>query len=267
MPAADEDDRSAVRSIRFDLEAGVVEIERAGERETHAFDTAAAFDAASQAWLRVGWDTKYVYRFSWLGRPVIQLPSDLVRIQEVIYAVRPDLIIETGVAHGGSLVFYAGLFAAMGGGRVVGVDVEIRPHNRRAIEEHPLADAIDLIEGDSVAAETVDRVRALIEPGTRVLVMLDSNHTKDHVRAELEAYAPLVSIGSYVVAADGIMADVVGAPRTAPNWEWDNPRAAAAEFAAAHPEFVLEEPVPPFDEGVAAATPSYWAGGWLRRVR
>jgi len=148
-----------------------------------------------------------------MGRPIIQLPEDIVRIQEVIYALQPDVIIETGVAHGGSLVFYASLFSAMGKGRVIGVDIEIRPHNRRAIEAHPLSRLITLIEGSSIEPETIARVKAQIRLGEKVMVILDSNHTRDHVRAELEAYAPLVAIGSYIVACDGIVRDLQGAPR------------------------------------------------------
>src|ERR1700712_2912009 len=128
-----------------------------------------------------------------MGRPVIQLPDDMVRIQEVIWQVRPTVIVETGVAHGGSLIFYASLFAAMGEGRVIGVDIEIRPNNRQAIEAHPLFDRIRLIEGSSTASATVDLVRSQLRPDDRVLVILDSNHTRQHVADELEAYAPLVS--------------------------------------------------------------------------
>ncbi|MBL8669314.1 MAG: class I SAM-dependent methyltransferase [Alphaproteobacteria bacterium] len=226
-----------------------------------------AFSLVSRAWLRAGWDVKYVYGFSWLGRPVIQLPEDMIRIQEVIHALRPDVVLETGVAHGGSLVFYASVMKVMGVGRVVGVDIEIRPHNRRAIEEHPLKPLITLIEGSSVAPATVAAVKAQIKPGERVLVILDSNHTKAHVLAELDAYAPLVSVGSYAVACDGIMAQVAGGPRTKPEWATDNPTEAAKEFAATHPEFRLEEPPFPFNEGLVTERVTYWPGAFLKRVR
>src|SRR4030095_12011976 len=117
--------------------------------------------------LRSGWDTKYVYGFTWLGRPIIQLPEDLIRVQEVIYRVKPDVVIETGVAHGGSLVFYASLLTAMGRGRVIGVDIEIRPHNRAALEAHPLMSRITLIEANSITPETANRVADEIgRPGT-----------------------------------------------------------------------------------------------------
>ena len=251
--------------IRIDLEGGTVSEDTATGTVTHPLASAEAFAVVSRAWLRAGWDTKYVYGFSWMGRPIIQLPEDMVRIQEVIYRVKPDVLLETGVAHGGSLVFYASLFKAMGRGRVVGVDVEIRPHNRRAIEQHELFPLIDLVEGDSVAADTVARVRALIRPEERVLVVLDARHTKDHVLAELRAYAPFVAPGSYIVATDGIMGDLAGAPRSAPDWSWNNPKAAALEFAQGDARFVLEEPAFPFNEGLVRERVTYWPGAYLRR--
>ena len=252
--------------IKIDLARGVVTVTDGDRSVEHATDTPEAFEAVSRAWLRCGWDTKYVYGFSWLGRPIIQLPDDLVRIQEVVFAVKPDWIIETGVAHGGSLVFYAGLCKAMDRGRVIGVDIEIRPHNRKAIEEHFLAPYITLIEGDSTAPEVVAEVRRRLAPGDTVLVCLDANHTKDHVARELEAYGPLVTKGSYIVAMDGIMRDLVGAPRTEPDWAWNNPCEAAREFLAAHPEFVLEEPAFPFNEGVVRERVTYWPEAFLKKV-
>lgn len=228
--------------------------------------TAEGFRILSRLWLRSGWDTKYVYSFSWLGRPIIQLPDDLLRIQEVIWSVKPDVIIETGVAHGGSLVFYATLCKAMEKGRVIGVDVEIRPHNRKSIEEHPLFPWITLIEGSSIAEDVVRRVHAEVRPGERVLVMLDSNHTKAHVLAELEAYAPLVTPGSYIVAADGIKSWLGNAPRTEPDWSWNNPREAAREFVAAHDQFVIEEPRLPFNEGTVTERVTYWPDAFIRRI-
>lgn len=224
-----------------------------------------AFSILSRAWLKVGWDQKYVYGFSWLGRPIIQLPEDLVRIQEVIYRVKPDVIVETGVAHGGSLVLYAGLCRLMGRGRVIGVDIEIRPHNRKAIESHEMAPLITLVEGSSTSPEIVSRVRAMIRPGEAVLVLLDSNHTKAHVTAELEAYAPLVTSGSYLVATDGSMEFLHDVPRGKPEWAHDNPTAAAADFAARHPEFALEEPPWPFNEGRITERITHWPGAYLLR--
>jgi cephalosporin hydroxylase len=253
--------------LRIDTHAAVVEVMEDDAVRAIPFGDPEAFTLVSKAWLRVGWDLKYVYGFSWLGRPVIQLPEDMIRVQEAIYEVKPDVILETGIAHGGSLVFYASVCRALGHGRVIGVDVEIRPHNRSALEAHPLRPLMTLIEGDSVAPATVQSVRDAIGAERRVFVVLDSKHTKDHVRAELVAYAPLVSVGSYIVAADGIMAGIAGAPRTRSDWSWNNPAAAVAEFADEHDEFVLAAPTFPFNEGDVTAPVSYWQGGWLRRVR
>lgn len=251
--------------IHIDLEQGFVEVGEGAQTVRHGLDTPEAFELVSRVWLRAGWDTKYVYSFTWLGRPIIQLPEDMVRIQEVIFDVQPDVIIETGVAHGGSLIFYAGLCKAMDRGRVVGVDIEIRPHNRAAIEAHPLFPYITLIEGSSTDEATVEQVKAQIRPGERTLVLLDSNHTKEHVLAELSLYAPLVSEGSYIVAMDGIMEQVVGAPRTQADWEWNNPRRAALEFVEGRDDFALEEPRFLFNEGAVRERVTYWPGGFIRR--
>jgi cephalosporin hydroxylase/nucleoside-diphosphate-sugar epimerase len=252
--------------LRIDLERAFVEAQDGDGVRSYALDTPEAFALVSQAWLRAGWDTKYVYGFTWFGRPVIQLPEDLIRVQEVIYRIRPAVIVETGIAHGGSLVFYASLCKAMGHGRVIGVDIEIRPHNRKALEEHPLIDLITLHEGDSTDERIVAAISADIGDSAPVLVLLDSKHTKEHVRRELELYAPLVSVGSYIVAADGIMADVDGAPRTEPDWAWNNPREAVKEFVAARPDFVVEVPEREFNEGSVREPVTYWPGGWIRRV-
>ncbi len=253
--------------IKIDTEQGLVIIEEGDVSETHPIGTPEAFSILSKVWLRSGWDNKHVYSFSWLGRPVIQLPEDMFRVQEVIFQVKPDVIIETGVAHGGSLIFYAGLFKAMGRGRVIGIDIEIRPHNRKAIEAHPLFEAITLIEGSSIEPRIVKEVKSLVQPGENVLVMLDSNHTKAHVLAELEAYSDMVSVGSYIVAADGIMGDLVGAPRSEADWDWNNPKTAAEEFVKSKSNFIMEDPPLPFNEGQIRERVTYWPGAWLRRVK
>lgn len=250
-------------SLQFDYDeaAGVL---RHNGRQLSLADPE-AFELISQAWLRSGWDTRYVYGFSWLGRPVIQLPEDMIRIQELIYELQPDVIVETGVAHGGSLIFYAGLCAAMGKGRVIGIDIEIRPHNRKAIEAHRLSPLIQLVEGSSTAPAVVAEVRERIGATESVLVLLDSNHSQVHVAAELEVYGPLVSPGSYIVACDGIMQQVAGAPRTEADWSWNNPISAVQAFLANHPEFEAHEPRWPFNEGVVRQRVTYWPQAYLRR--
>jgi cephalosporin hydroxylase len=252
--------------ITIDAASASVIVEGGAEAGTYPFDSPEAFRLVSDAWLRLGWDQKYVYSFTWLGRPVIQLPEDLLRVQELIAAVQPDLIVETGVAHGGSLVFYATLCKALDRGRVVGVDIEIRPHNREAIEAHPLFPLIDLIEGDSTSPATVELVKAQVGPGETTLVLLDSNHRKEHVLAELRAYGELVTPGSYIVVMDGIMRDLVGAPRTEPDWSWDNPRSAIARFLEEDARFVAEEPRFAFNEGAVTERVTYWPGGLLKRI-
>jgi len=236
-----------------------------GER-VFALASPEAFAAASDAWLRVGWDTKHVYSFTWMGRPIIQLPDDMVRLQEVIWTLKPDVLVETGIAHGGSLIFYASLFEAMGHGRVIGVDIEIRPHNRAAIEAHPMFRRIRMLEGSSVAPDMVETVKAEIAPQERVLVVLDSNHSHDHVLAELRAYAPLVPVGGYVVATDGIMGRLVGAPRSQPDWTWNNPERAAQDFVAEDARFVIEEPAWLFNEGATRERVTYWPGAFVKRI-
>ena len=224
-----------------------------------------AWELISREWVRVGWNQKYQYTFSWFGRPVIQLPEDLVRIQEVIYSVKPDVIVETGVAHGGSLIFYSSLCEATGKGRVIGIDIAIRPHNRAAIEAHELAHRITLVEGSSTDPAVVAQVSSLIQPGEAVLVLLDSNHTKAHVRSELDAYHRFVTTGSYIVATDGIMKDLHDVPRGESSWAWDHPTAAAEEFAKAHPEFSLVQPAWPFNESELTTNITHWPGAWLLR--
>ena len=254
--------------MRFevDTDRGTLAVSGDGAQPVeHELWSPEAFAALSDLWVTVGWQQKYSYRFSWLGRPVIQLPEDLLRLQEIVVAQRPDVIVETGIAHGGSLIFYASLCELLDHGRVVGVDIEIRPHNRAALEEHFLRPRISLIEGGSTDPEIVARVHEEVGDAERVLVILDSNHTKEHVAAELEAYHDLVTPGSWLVAMDGVMRLVAEVPRGTPEWSDDNPSVAAAEFAAAHPEFEVAEPPPAFDESEVTADITYSPGGWLRR--
>jgi len=253
--------------ISVDFETQTLTTEKNGQKTSAPLYSKEAFETISQVWLKVGWNEKYPYTFSWMGRPVIQNPEDMIRIQEVIYRIRPDVIVETGIAHGGSLIFYASLFKAMGKGRVIGVDIEIRPHNRKAIESHELFSFLTLIEANAIEAETGKKVKSLIKKGEKVLVVLDSNHTKDHVRAEMELYHDIVSVGSYIVATDGIMKDVYDVPRGKAEWKRDNPTEAAAEFVKAHPEFILEQPVWPFNESKLDQNITHWPGAWVRKTR
>lgn len=222
--------------------------------------------------------TKYSYNFSWLGRPIIQYPQDMVAMQELIWQVKPDLIIETGIAHGGSLILNASMLAlldmcdAIENGemidqrrskrKVLGIDIDIRAHNRAAIEAHPMASRIQMIEGSSIAPEIIEQVNAIAANYSQVLVLLDSNHTHDHVLAELEAYAPLTSIGSYCVAFDTIVEDM---PKEMfPDRPWgpgNNPKTAVWEYLKTHPEFEIDKSIQ--HKLLITVAPD----GYLRRVK
>lgn len=266
-PSAVIRDAGRASIVSVDAEGGILEVLDGDGKRVVDMYSSEGFELISDLWLKVGWNQKYVYSFSWLGRPIIQLPDDLIRMQEVLHAVQPDLIVECGVAHGGSLIYYASLCKIFGKGRVVGIDVEIRPHNRSAIEQHPLASLITLIEGSSTDAATVSRVESEIGAGQSVLVILDSNHTREHVRKELDAYAPLVTVGSYVVVMDGIMRAVADTPRGRPEWIEDNPVGAVHDFVREHPEFVVREPDWPFNESELQRNVTHWPEGYLLRTR
>jgi len=254
--------------ITIDMENSCLYIEEKGsEKLTISLSDPKAFEILSKIWLRSGWDTKYVYTFSWLGRPIIQLPEDMIRIQEVIYSLKPDIIIETGIAHGGSLIYYSSLCQSIGKGRVIGIDIEIRPHNRQAIESHPLFPYITLLEGSSTDNKIIEQIKNEIKPKDVVLILLDSNHTKEHVLSELKAYSSLVSVGSYIVAMDGIMEEVTGAPRTQSDWTWNNPRQAALEFVKENPNFIIETPSFIFNESPLSKQITYWPSGYIKRIR
>jgi cephalosporin hydroxylase len=229
--------------------------------------TLEGFKLLSELWVKSGWGNRYSYTFTWMGRPIIQLPEDMVRVQELIFQLKPNVIIETGIAHGGSLIYYAGLCKMMDKGRVIGVDIEIRPHNRSAIESNPLFPYITLIEGSSTAPEILEQVKSLVQPGESVLVLLDSNHSRGHVLDELNAYAPLVTPGSYILATDGIMEDLVGAPGAEADWDWNNPQQAVREFVKQNPDYILEEPDFLFSESEITERFTYWPGGFVKRIR
>ncbi len=248
--------------LLLDDEAGVLTI----DGETVDLHTPEAFAALSRAWLRLGWGQRHSYGFTWLGRPLIQLPEDALRYQEVVWRLRPDVIVETGIAHGGSLALSASVLELLGHGHVVGVDIDIRPPNRAALDAHPLRHRMTLLEGSSTDPVVLARVRAAVGEARTVLVVLDSDHSRAHVRAELEAYAPLVTPGSWIVATDGIMRDLDGVPGAGEGWARDNPAQAARDFLAEHPEFELAPPERAFDETRGVPPLTYWPDAWLRRT-
>jgi cephalosporin hydroxylase len=201
--------------------------------------------ALSRIWVREIARHRYAYNFSWLGRPLIQFPQDMVAIQELIWKIRPDVIIETGVAHGGSLIFSASMLELLGGdGFVIGVDIDIRAHNRDEIEKHPMSRRIKLVQGSSVAAETVAQVAGLAAGCKRALVILDSNHTHEHVLEELRLYSPFVKAGSYLLVYDTLIedmpADLVGDRPWGPG---NNPKTAVWEFLKTCPRFAIDKEI------------------------
>jgi cephalosporin hydroxylase len=205
-----------------------------------------ALKATTRDWFLGASRHEYSYHFRWMGRPIIQFPQDIVAMQELIWEVKPDLIIETGIAHGGSLVFYASMLELLGGqGQVLGIDIDIRPHNREAIEAHPMAKRIQMIEGSSVDAATVAKVKALAKGHARIMVVLDSSHTHEHVLQELRSYAHLVTKGSYLVVFDTV---VEAMPKSFfPNRPWgpgDNPWTAVHAFLKETDRFEVDETIP-----------------------
>jgi cephalosporin hydroxylase len=204
----------------------------------------------------------YSYQWTWLGLPIIQMPPDVVALQEVIWATKPQVIIETGVARGGSVILSSSLLELIGEGEVVAVDIDIRAHNRAAIEEHPLAHRVHLIEGSSIDPAIVEAVRARTVGAERVMVVLDSNHTHEHVLAELEAYAPMVTPGQYLVVADTVVEHIPTQEHRPRPWgPGDNPLTALHAYVAEHPE--LEPDRHLNDKLLMTSSP----GGYLRRTR
>jgi cephalosporin hydroxylase len=206
-----------------------------------------ALQQAAQRFMLESTAPKYSYNFTWLGRPIIQYPQDIVAMQELIWRIQPDLIIETGIAHGGSLIFSASMLelnAACGGPKdaeVLGIDIDIRKHNREAIQAHPMSHRIQMIEGSSITPEIIEQVRQKARGKGKVLVCLDSNHTHDHVMAELEAYAELTTVGSYCVVFDTIVEDLPA--DMFPDRPWgpgNNPKTAVLEYLNSHPEFQID---------------------------
>ncbi len=251
--------------LTIDTESGILTTQDGGiDREIPLY-TREAFELVSREWVRIGWAVRYYFTFTWLGRPVLQLPEDLIRLQEVVNRLQPDVIVESGIYSGGSLLFHATLCEALGKGRAIGIDKHIDADTRAAVSGHRLAHRIETIEGDSIAPDTVEKVFSRIAPGETVLVILDSHHSKEHVAAELRAYAPLVTPGSCIVAADGILRDLTGVPGGDAAWSHDNPAAAALEFAATHPEFEMRPPHWVFNESTLESNITYWPDGWLWR--
>lgn len=223
-----------------------------------SYDGNVELQDASSAFIYQSIINKYSYNFSYLGRPIIQYPQDMVAMQELIWSVKPDLIIETGIAHGGSLIMNASILTLLDycdalennklidpkkpKRRVLGIDIDIREHNRTAIENHPMSNRIDMIQGSSIAEDVIENVKKISEGYSKIMICLDSNHTHDHVLSELEAYAPLTSIGSYCVVFDTIVDNLPHDVFTDRPWlKGNNPKTAANEYLRKHPEFEVDK--------------------------
>lgn len=255
----------------------IARFERERSERIRSFGENEELQADSRDWLRRTMEQGYPYNFSWMGRPIIQYPQDMVAVQELVWSVRPDLIIETGIAHGGSLILSASMLAlveladatvsgttldpASPASKVIGVDIDIRPHNRERILGHPMANRIEMIEGSSITDETVEKVRAAAAGRERIMVFLDSMHTHEHVLAELRAYAPLVTEDSYCVVFDSFVEDMP--PGFFADRPWDvgnNPKTAVAEFLSDDPGFEVDREME--DKLQVTVAP----GGYLKRV-
>jgi cephalosporin hydroxylase len=195
----------------------------------------------SNLWIKVAAEFKLNYELKWLGRPIIQFGSDMVMLQELIWEVKPDIFIETGIAHGGSLIYTASLFEMIGNGKVIGIDVEIREHNRVAIVAHPMYKRISMIEGSSVDDSTILALEKQLELGKKIMVMLDSNHSRNHVLNEMKLYSKYVPVGSYLIVQDGAQKWVADIPRGKPEWIDDNPLNAIDDFLKTNSDFVVDE--------------------------
>jgi cephalosporin hydroxylase len=255
----------------------MTEFEREVMERVSANGKNAALAEAARAFTLASTVPKYSYNYFWMGRPIIQYPQDIVAMQEVIWRVKPDLIIETGIAHGGSLIFSASQLALLdlceaaelgttldpkvSRRKVIGIDVDIRAHNRDAIEKHPLSSRIGMIQGSSIAPDIVERVRQEAKGFQRVLVCLDSNHTHQHVLAELEAYAGLTSVGSYCVVFDTVVEDLPNELSSDRPWgPGDNPKTAVHQYLKTHPEFEVDKSIQ--DKLMITVAPD----GYLRRI-
>lgn len=213
-------------------------------------------------WFVQGYDYQYSYHFKWLGRPIIQYPQDIVALQEIIWEVKPDIIIETGIARGGSLIFSASILEIIGKGKIIGVDIDIREHNKKSIEKHPLFKRIRMVEGSSIDEEVVKKIKKFVKPKDKVMVILDSNHTHEHVLREMELYSPLIKKGSFLIVFDTIIEDLPN--RFFKNRPWnkkDNPKTAVREFLSKNNRFKIDRSIT--DKILISAAPE----GYLRCIK
>ena len=217
------------------------------------------FELLSNMMLKVSVEKKLNYQLNWLGRPIIQFPCDVAVLQELIWNIKPDLIIETGVAHGGSLVLSASILELIGKGKVIGIDIEIREHNRVAIENHPLSHRIELIEGSSIDESTVNKIKPYLKENLVVMALLDSNHTEQHVTEEIKIYSDFVTPESYLVVHDGAQAFVSDIPRGKFEWGIDHPLESIHKFIKENKNFEIDKNMTRFGQ---TSSPD----GWLKKL-
>jgi len=240
----------------------ITQFEQECKQRVRDYENDTEFCEISKSWINYAFLRKYMYNFSFYERPIIQLPQDILAVQEIILRIKPDLIIETGIAHGGSLINSASMLEIIGdNGDVLGIDIDIRLHNRLAIENHPMFKRITLFEGDSTSTEMAQEVRNFSSGKKQIMVILDSNHTHEHVMRELELYAPLVTIGSYCIVFDTIIDDLPKGFFQDRPWDvGNNPKTAVRQFLQEHNEFVIDKEIE--NKLLITAAPD----GYLRRV-
>ena len=243
-----------------------------------------AFEIISDLWVKLGWNQKYSYNFSWLGRPIIQVPEDIVRLQEIIYNIKPTKIVETGIAHGGTTIFFASLLKFINNGKVIAVDINIKKKNLREIQKHFLRSTIKLIEGSSVDPKIFKKIKKNIKKNDKVFVFLDSNHTFEHVYQELVLYSEIVTKNSYMVVCDGIMKLVHDTPRAGLSlkewqkkgwimekanlsWKNNNPLTAIKKFLRENDKYIIDEPKWLFNESKLNKRITYSPNCFLKKIK
>ena len=238
------------------------EFEKRNKKKINEMDKDDNLKKITKKWFNQSYQYEYSYHFQWLGRPIIQYPQDMIAIQEIIWKVKPDLIIETGIAHGGSLIFSASMLELLGKGKVLGIDIDIRKHNKVEIEKHPLFHRITMLEGSSIDSKIADKVYKFAKNHKKILVILDSNHTHDHVYEEIKLYSKLVSKGSYLIVLDTIVDDMPDKFFKDRNWDKNrNPKSAVKQFLRENKKFKIDKEIE--KKLLITVAPS----GFIKRIR
>ena len=240
----------------------IAEFKKSVEESIEAQGKNEELKKAASAFMTESIKSRYSYNFTWMGRPIIQYPQDIIAIQEIIYRIQPDLIIETGIAHGGSLIFHASICELIGKGEVLGIDIDIREHNRNEIQNHKMIKRISMLQGSSISPEIIDQVKEIAKGKEKILVILDSNHTHEHVLEEMKLYSPLVTKGSYLMVFDTIVEDLPEETSADKIWSvGDNPKTAVFEFLQTNSDFEIDYSVD--NKLLISVSPS----GFLKRIK